>query len=174
MHEVRCGTDQSVFDAMAQFHVTFEQLDEQLRNYGDSIIADLISNRKFRVALEAYRQGYRHTSSTVNSGNEINLLASRIGCPGATELGYALLEAGADLGVADRQGMNGLYWMVFAVMIPSNCNEETKAFLSACIQRASRQAVYAKNKAGVSAWDMIHSRCPENLIGLAESIHGQQ
>lgn len=170
MQEVRKGTDQSVFDAMKQLHVTFEQMDKRLREYGDSVIADLINNKKFAVALAAYQQGYRHAPSA--AGNEIHVLSARIGHPGAAAFGHALLEAGADLGVSDRRGMNGLYAMIFAVMIPANRNEENKAFLHACIQSASRQAVYAKNKAGVSAWDLIHAHGTEEMIDLVERIHG--
>lgn len=172
MQEVRNGTDQSVFDAMKQRRVTFEQMDKRLREYGDSVIADLISNKKFAVALAAYQQGYRHAPSAAGNGNEMHLLAARIGHPGAAALGHALLKAGADLGVSDRRGMNGLYAMVFAVMIPANRNEENMAFLSACIQSASRQAVYAKNKAGISAWDLIHAHGTAEMVDLVERIHG--
>lgn len=174
MHEVRYGTDQSVLDAMSQLNITFEQMDQRLRQYDDSIIADLISNRRFVVALEAYKQGYRHTSSAACNGNEIHLLASRIGSPGATYFGYALLEAGVDLGVSDRRGITGLYSMAFATMIPANRNDETMDFLLACIRSASTQAVHAKNKAGVSAWDIIHSRGTETMIDLVEKIHGHE
>lgn len=171
MHEVRCGTDQSVFDAMSQLEISFEQLNQRLSEYDDSVIAALISNRKFIVALEAYRQGCRHTSSVC--GNEMHLLASQIGYPGAIRFGYALLEAGIDLGVSDRRGMTGLYSMVFAIMIPSNRSDETIDFLLACIQNASTQAVHSKNKAGLSAWDIIHARGTKAMIAVVESIHKQ-
>lgn len=172
MHEIRHGTDHSVFDAMSRLNITFDQLDQRLRQYDDSIIADLITNRRFDVALEAYKQGYRHATSGACNGNEIHLLASRIGSPGASNFGYALIESGIDLGVSDRRGITGLYAMAFAIMIPANCNDETMGFLLTCIQSASTQAVHAKNKAGVSAWDIIHSHGNETMINLVEKLHG--
>lgn len=46
-HEILHGTDESVLAAMVTHRITFAQMDERLRSYGDSIMADLISNRKW-------------------------------------------------------------------------------------------------------------------------------
>lgn len=172
LHEILHGTDESVLTVMAAYRITFAQMDERLRTYGDSIMADLISNRKFQVALAAWRQGMRHAAPAGQNGNEFHLLAAQLNCPGALAFGYELLADGADLGAADCRGINGLYALLHAGMLPVNRNDDTSAFLAECIRRAPTEVVHAKNRAGVSAWDRIRAGCDEALIRLAESVHG--
>lgn len=139
--------------------------------FSSSILGFAISEKRWRAAWFIYQKGIRLSEKERTRGNELACVSSWISDENALDFAYKLLPT-TNLAEQENRGRNtALADICRNVLTANNYTERTAVFLKKCFEVASYEAVFTKNKFGVSAWDLVHRDYPAALSTCLEALH---
>ena len=147
----------SEFSALlTENNLSLSQLDQLFYLNRSSLMSVAISGRNWDVARFLYMNGIRMHDSYCKEGNELGVLAWYLREEGALNLALFFLEQGVSLDYVDKKNGNTTLLTLCICIVPLQ-QAPYLEFLSKCLQSASSETVFRKNKNGANAWDCIHN-----------------